>query len=43
MPVLVHELIVAEIWKDKIFSQLYKIDFEPNNSFVIYLIVIFEK
>jgi hypothetical protein len=43
MPVLVHELIVAEIWKDKIFPQLYKIDFEPNNSFVIYLIVIFEK
>ena len=40
MPVIIHELIAVELWKEKIFSQLFKIpDFEPKNTFVIYLIV----
>jgi len=40
MPVLIHELISAELWREKIFTQLIKMDFQPNNSFIIYLIVI---
>lgn len=39
MPVLVQELITVELWRDKVFTQLQKINFEPKNSFVIYLIV----
>ena len=39
MPVLIHELITAELWREKVFSQLFKIDFEPKNTFVMYLIV----
>ncbi len=39
MPLLIHELITAELWREKVFKQLFKIDFEPNNTFVIYLIV----
>lgn len=39
MPLIVHELITAELWREKIFKQLFKVDFKPNNTFVIYLIV----
>ena len=39
MPVLVHELIVAELWAERIFGELLKINYEPKNTFVIYLIV----
>ena len=39
MPILIHELITVELWRDKVFPQLFKIDFEPKNTFVMYLIV----
>ena len=39
MPVLVNELITVEIWTEKVFKELIKMNFEPNNSFVIYFIV----
>lgn len=39
MPVIIHELITVELWTEKVFSQLFKIDFQPKNTFVIYLIV----
>ncbi|CAF0877080.1 unnamed protein product [Brachionus calyciflorus] len=42
MPILIHELITIELWSEKIFSQLFKIDFKPKNSFVIYLILYHE-
>ncbi len=42
MPVLIHELITVELWRDKVFPQLFKIDFEPKNTFVMYLIVSFD-
>ncbi len=41
MPLLVHELISIELWSEKIFKELVKINFEPKNTFVTYLIVIF--
>lgn len=42
MPVLIHELIVNELWTEKVFPELFKINFQPKSSFIIYLIVIID-
>ena len=39
MPVIIHELIAVELWTEKIFKELIKMNFEPKNTFIIYLIV----
>jgi hypothetical protein len=41
MPLLVHELISIELWSEKVFKELVKMNFEPKNTFVTYLIVWF--
>lgn len=43
LPLLVHELITSELWREKIFKQcLLKMDFQPKNTFIIYLILYHE-
>ena len=39
MPTLIYELISVELWKEKVFSELVNMNFEPKNTFIIYLIV----
>lgn len=42
MSILVHELVSVELWKNKIFNELFHIGFKPKNTFVVYLIVSLE-
>ncbi|KAI6652304.1 Zinc finger MYND domain-containing protein 10-like [Oopsacas minuta] len=42
IPLLVHELLLVEIWKDKIFPIYLQEDFEPKVSFPCYLILYHE-
>ncbi|KAK3579403.1 hypothetical protein CHS0354_029711 [Potamilus streckersoni] len=40
--VLVHDLLLTEVWKQKIFSELIDVDFNPKSTFPIYLILYHE-
>jgi len=43
MPLLVHELITSELWREKIFKQNFvRVNFEPKNTFIVYLILYHE-
>lgn len=40
IPTLVEELIAVEIWKQKVFPVLCRLeDFKPQNTFPIYMVV----
>lgn len=40
IPVLIHELILIEVWKHKVFPILCQLqDFNPKNSFQLYMVV----
>ncbi|XP_028303210.1 zinc finger MYND domain-containing protein 10 [Gouania willdenowi] len=40
IPVLVHEMILVEVWKHKVFPILCQLqDFIPNNTFHLYMVV----
>lgn len=40
VPVLVHEMILIEVWKQKIFPILCQLeDFNPKNTFHLYMVV----
>lgn len=40
IPILVGELIAVEMWKQKVFPVLCKLeDFKPQNTFPIYMVV----
>ncbi|KAM3878015.1 zinc finger MYND domain-containing protein 10 [Diretmus argenteus] len=40
MPTLVHELILIEVWKQKIFPILFQLkDFNPKSSFHLYMVL----
>lgn len=40
IPVLVHEMILVEVWKLKIFPILRRLeDFKPKNTFHLYMVV----
>uniref|UniRef100_A0A8D0A3F4 Zinc finger MYND domain-containing protein 10 n=1 Tax=Sander lucioperca TaxID=283035 RepID=A0A8D0A3F4_SANLU len=40
IPVLVHEMILVEVWKHKVFPILYQLqDFNPNNTFHLYMVI----
>ena len=36
---VVHDLILTEVWKEKIFPELVDMDFEPRTTFPIYMVV----
>lgn len=40
---MVHEIILINIWKDKIFPQLLKLEPHPEITYVIYTILIHEE
>ncbi|XP_069101042.1 zinc finger MYND domain-containing protein 10-like [Argopecten irradians] len=40
--VLIYDLLVTEVWKDKIFSALIDMDFEPKTTFPIYMVLYHE-
>ncbi|XP_070559668.1 zinc finger MYND domain-containing protein 10-like [Ptychodera flava] len=37
IPVLIHELLAIEVWKQKVFSIIMKMDFEPKTTFPLYM------
>lgn len=40
IPVLVHEMILVEVWKQKVFPILCQLqDFNPKNTFHLYMVV----
>ncbi|KAF1391816.1 hypothetical protein PFLUV_G00046000 [Perca fluviatilis] len=40
IPVLVHEMILVEVWKHKVFPILCQLqDFNPNNTFHLYMVI----
>lgn len=40
VPTLVEELIAVEVWKQKVFPVLCRLeDFKPQNTFPIYMVV----
>lgn len=40
IPVLVHEMILVEVWKQKVFPILCQLqDFNPKNTFNLYMVV----
>ncbi|GLD69372.1 nitrogen permease regulator 2-like protein [Lates japonicus] len=40
IPVLVHEMILVEVWKQKVFPILCQLqDFNPNNTFHLYMVI----
>ncbi|XP_054640237.1 zinc finger MYND domain-containing protein 10 isoform X1 [Dunckerocampus dactyliophorus] len=43
IPVLVHEMILTEVWKQKIFPILCQLqDFTPKNTFPLYMVIHYE-
>ncbi|XP_020558775.1 zinc finger MYND domain-containing protein 10 isoform X1 [Oryzias latipes] len=43
IPVLIHELILIEVWKHKVFTILCQLqDFNPKNSFQLYMVIYHE-
>ncbi|ESO83594.1 hypothetical protein LOTGIDRAFT_179706 [Lottia gigantea] len=42
LPVLIGDLITTEIWKEKIFTELVKMNFEPKITFPIYIVLYHE-
>ena len=39
IPVLMHELIATEVWKQNVWPQLVDMEFEPKTTFPIYMVV----
>lgn len=39
IPVLIHELIATEIWKEKIFPEIVELNVEQDLLFPIYIVV----
>ncbi|XP_028263009.1 zinc finger MYND domain-containing protein 10 [Parambassis ranga] len=40
IPVLVHEMILVEVWKQKVFPILCQLqDFKPNSTFQLYMVI----
>lgn len=40
IPVLVHEMIIIEVWKQHVFPILCQLrDFKPKNTFPLYMVV----
>lgn len=37
--VIIKDLLTTEIWKEKIFSALINMEFEPKTTFPIYMVV----
>lgn len=43
VPVLVHEMILIEVWKRSVFPILCQLrDFRPKNTFQLYMVVRWE-
>ncbi|XP_013417861.1 zinc finger MYND domain-containing protein 10 [Lingula anatina] len=42
IPVLIHEVIATEIWKQKVFPELIEMNFDPKISFPIYMVLYHE-
>lgn len=38
-PLLVTDLIMTELWREKVFQKLISIKFEPNMTFPLYMVV----
>ncbi|XP_014772813.1 zinc finger MYND domain-containing protein 10 [Octopus bimaculoides] len=36
-PVLITDLLVSDVWKEKVFSQLLDMEFEPESTFPLYI------
>ena len=39
LPLLVHELLVVEVWRDKVFPVMLQICKAPTSSFITYIVV----
>lgn len=39
MPLLINDLIVTEVWKEKVFPELVHLKVEPKATFPIYMVV----
>ena len=39
VPVLIHQLIVVEMWKEYIFPEFVELELEPDVLFPIYMVV----
>lgn len=42
VPVLIHEAVCIQVWREKIFRQLIKMNREPENTFIGYIILYHE-
>ncbi|KAK6630044.1 hypothetical protein RUM44_005442 [Polyplax serrata] len=42
IPILIHEAICIQVWREKIFSQILKLQQEPQNTFIAYIILFHE-
>ena len=38
-PLLVKDLMMTELWREKVFQKLVSIKFEPNMTFPLYMVV----
>lgn len=41
IPVLIHELLAVELWKDKVFPKILELGFNPTTTLPIYFVVSF--
>ena len=39
MPLLVHELIAIDLWKEKVYPQLVTLDFAAKSTITPYIVV----
>ena len=39
VPVLIADLLSTEVWKEKIFTELLDMKFEPKTTFPLYMVV----
>lgn len=42
IPALIHELITIEVWKEKIFPEFVKMQFQPRTTFPLYMVLYHE-
>ncbi len=39
IPVIIHELIATEVWKQNVFTQFITLNLEPKVAFPVYMVV----
>ncbi|XP_041348087.1 zinc finger MYND domain-containing protein 10-like [Gigantopelta aegis] len=42
IPVLIHDLLVTEVWKEKVFPELLEMEFNPKTTFPLYMVLYHE-